>query len=214
MRIQYMGHSCFRIISETGTAVMTDPYDESAGLLSAVSADVVTVSHRHHDHDFVEGVSGNPAVLEKEVYLACDDIAIQSIHSFHDDKKGALRGENFVFCFLVDGLKVVHMGDVGELNEDLAKQIALCDVLMIPVGGVFTVDAAGAKWYVDKVRPKIVLPMHYKTAEHRFEIDSLDKFTNLFNADDVRYQHSETLVLEDVPENTTPRVVILDKYRD
>ncbi len=214
MRIQYMGHSCFRIISEMGTAVITDPYDESAGVLSAVSADVVTVSHHHNDHDFVEGVMGSPAVLEKEVYLACDDVAIQSIHSFHDDKKGALRGENYVFCFLVDGLKVVHMGDVGELNEDLAQQIVGCDVLMIPVGGVFTVDAKGAKWYVDKIQPKIVLPMHYKTAEHKFEIGALEKFTTLFAADDIQYRHSETLVLDDLPENASPKVVILDKYRD
>lgn len=214
MKIQYLGHSCFRIISSCNTAVICDPFDgEMVGFeMPKLSCDVVTISHHHRDHDFVEGVQGNPPLLEKDVYLAADDIAIQSIHCFHDDQKGRLRGENYAFCFLVDGLKVVHMGDIGEIDENLIKSIHGCDVLMLPVGGVFTVDAAAAKQYVDKVQPKIVLPMHYKTDKHNFEIGSLEEFTKLFPQERVNLTHSETLVLEDAPTNDEPQIVVLDRY--
>ncbi len=214
MKIQYLGHSCFRIISSCNTAVICDPFDGNmVGFeMPKLSCDVVTVSHRHRDHDFAEGISGSPAVLEKDVYLAADDIAIQSVRCFHDDQKGKLRGENYAFCFLVDGLKVVHMGDIGEVDENLIKKIYGCDVLMLPVGGVFTVDAKAAKIYVDKVRPKIVLPMHYKTDEHNFEIGGLSEFTKLFPPENVQYVHGETLVLEDAPTNIEPKIVVLDRY--
>ena len=214
MKIQYLGHSCFRLISEGGTAVITDPYDSNmVGLaLPKLSCDVVTISHHHGDHDYVEGVRGNPALLEGAVAVAADDVAITSLHSYHDDKKGKLRGENFVFCFLIDGIKVVHMGDIGEVDDQLAAQIHGCDVLLLPVGGVFTVDARGAKAYVDKIQPKIVIPMHYKTDKHKFDLGTLDEFVKLFDSASVRYQHSETLVLDDQPDNAHPQVIVLDVY--
>ena len=216
MKIQYLGHASFRLISELGTAVICDPYkSDMVGFeMPKLSCDVVTVSHNHGDHAAVDEVKGNPPVLEKEVYLAADDVAIQSIHTFHDDKQGKLRGENYVFCFLVDGLKIVHMGDVGCLDEKLAETLRACDVLLLPTGGVFTVDPAGAKWYVDKIQPKIVIPMHYKTSEHNFDIAPLEDFTKLFAPNQVRFAGSETLVLNDAPQNETPQIVVLDRYRD
>lgn len=214
MKIQYLGHSCFRIISSTGTAVICDPYkaDMVGFAMPKLSCDVVTISHHHDDHDCVAEVAGNPALLEKEVAVAADDVAVQSFHCWHDDKQGQLRGENYVFCFLVDGLKVVHMGDVGELSQELAQKLHGCDVLMIPVGGTFTVDAKGAKWYVDAIQPKIVIPMHYGTPEHKFQIDGVQKFLQLFPKQLVHFQNSETLVLEDQPQDQ--RLVVLDKYED
>ena len=216
MKIQYLGHACFRLISALGTAIICDPYKgEMVGFdMPKLSCDVVTVSHRHGDHDAVDEVKGQPAVLEKEVYLAADDVAIQSIRTFHDDKQGKLRGENYVFCFLVDGLRVVHMGDVGCLDEKLAQTIGGCDVMLLPVGGVFTVDAVGAKWYVDKVQPKIVVPMHYKTPDHNFGLGSLDDFLQLFSKEQVHILHSETLNLADQPQNALPQIYVLDKYQD
>lgn len=216
MRIQYLGHSCFRLISDIGTAIITDPYDpDMVGLnMPKLSCGVVTISHNHRDHDFIEGVAGNPALLDKLVSVAADDVAITSIRTFHDNEQGKLRGENYVFCFLIDGLKVAHMGDIGQVDDNLVKQIQGCDVLLLPVGGVFTIDAREAKAAVDKINPKIVIPMHYKTDKHKFGLGSLTEFTNLFDQKDVHFQHSETFVLEDLPENTQPKIVVLDVYEE
>lgn len=214
MKIQYLGHSCFRIISATGTAIICDPYkSQMVGFsMPKVSCDVATISHHHDDHDCLDEVWGNPAVLEGEVAVAADDIAIQSIKCWHDDAQGKLRGENYVFCFLVDGLKVVHMGDIGERNMQLAQKLYSCDVLLLPVGGTFTVDADGAKWYVDQIQPAVTVPMHYKTAEHAFEIDGVEKFLQLFPAECVKKPHCETLTLDDAPEQR--QIVVLDRYED
>lgn len=197
-----------------GTAVICDPYkSEMVGFsMPKVSCDVATISHHHDDHDCVDELWGNPAILDGEVAVAADDIAIQSIKCFHDDKQGKLRGENYVFCFLVDGLKIVHMGDVGEKNVELAARLHGCDVLLLPVGGTYTVDAEGAKWYVDKIHPGITIPMHYKTDEHRFEIDDVEKFLQLFPSEIIHKQHCETLVVEDSPLDN--RIVVLDRYAD
>lgn len=214
MKIQYLGHSCFRIISSMGTAIICDPYKgKMVGFsIPKVSCDVVTISHHHDDHDCVDEVWGNPAVLDGEISFAADDIAMQSIKCFHDDQNGKLRGENYVFCFLVDGLKVVHMGDVGEKNAELAARLFGCDVLLLPIGGTYTIDADGAKWYTDKIQPKIIIPMHYKTAEHNFEIDGVEKFLQLFPAEQVRHLHTETLTLDDEPREFF--VAVLERYCD
>lgn len=216
MKIQYLGHSCFRLISELNTAIICDPYQsEMVGFaMPKVSCDVVTISHHHRDHDCIEEVWGNPAVLEGEVCLAADDVAVQSLNTFHDDQKGKLRGENTVFCFLIDGLKVVHMGDVGFFDKDLAAQIYNCDVLLLPVGGTFTVNAYGANEYVKAVNPRIVVPMHYKTERHAFDIDGVEKFLALQNPENVRIAQSETLTLWDAPQNEQPQIVVLQPYTE
>ena len=216
MKLQNLGHASFRIISEMGTTIVTDPYDgKMVGFeMSRVRCDVVTVSHHHGDHDCMDAIIGNPAVLDEAIACAADDIAVTSYETFHDDVKGAKRGKNLVFSFLVDGIKVVHMGDVGCLDEDVASKIMGCDVLLLPVGGTFTVDAVGAKWYVDKVKPKIVIPMHYKTEEHSFNVDGVEKFLALFDAESVTDSVSDSLTLYDAPTNEQTRVIVLERYED
>lgn len=213
MKIQYLGHSCFRIISQLNTAVLCDPYcGKMVGFaMPQLSCDVVTISHHHQDHDCVDEVKGTPAVLEGEVNIAADDIAICSKETFHDDKQGKLRGKNMVFCFLVDGLRVVHMGDVGVFDEGIANFAEGCDVLLLPVGGVYTVDAKQANKYVQQIRPKIVVPMHYKTPLHNFEIDTVDKFLALQQPNNITFAPNETLVLEDAPKQGT-QIVVLQPY--
>lgn len=216
MRLQYLGHSCFRIISQMGTAIICDPYNsQMVGInMPKLSCEVVTVSHHHDDHDYTDGVKGCPAVLDEEVHVMADDIDITSIPCFHDDQKGKLRGKNLAFCFNVDGIRVVHMGDIGERDASLAEKLKGTNVLLVPVGGKFTVDASGAKWYVDNICPDIVVPMHYKTPQHNFEIDGVEKFLQLFDKKQITFAHSETLQLEDVPQNDVPQVVVLDVYED
>ncbi len=216
MKLQYLGHASFRLISEMGTTVVTDPYSAAmVGFeMTPVRCDVITVSHHHQDHDCTDGIIGDPAVLDEEVSLAADDIAIESVATYHDDVKGAKRGNNLVFMFLVDGIKVVHMGDIGCYDEAVADRIRDCDVLLIPVGGTFTVDAVGAKQYVDAVKPRIVIPMHYRTSEHNFNVDGVDKFLALFPQSAITDNGADSLVLNDAPDNADTRVVVLSRFKD
>ena len=216
MKLQYLGHASFRIISEMGTTIVCDPYKSDwVGFdMARVRADVVTISHHHGDHDCMDSIIGSPAELDVEIACAADDIAIESIETFHDDANGAKRGKNLVFTFLVDGLKVVHMGDIGCFDDNVVAKIKNCDVLLIPVGGTFTVDALGAKRYVDSVQSKIVVPMHYKTDEHSFDVDGVDNFLSLFDPDVVTVSQSDTLTLYDAPEGDQTKVVVLERFMD
>lgn len=216
MRLQYIGHSCFRLISEIGTTVVCDPFDgQYVGLhMPQIRCDLATLSHHHRDHDCTDTLYGGFAVLDEPVACAADDIAVQAVETYHDDKKGALRGKNLVFCFVVDGLRVVHLGDIGFVDEKIVKACRGCDVLMVPVGGVYTVDAAAAKRLVDCIQPKIAVPMHFMTDKHKFALGDLGDFLALFDADCVRVEQGCTLELSDTPQNEKTQVVVLSEYID
>lgn len=215
MRIQYLGHSCFRIISEMGTTVVCDPYSsEMVGLnMPQTRCDAVTISHHHKDHDCTDSVTGSFAEIDVEGACCADDIEIKSIATFHDDERGAKRGSNLVFSFKADGIAVVHLGDVGCKDFGVVNQIYGCDVLMLPVGGVYTVDAEGAKWYVDVVKPKIVIPMHYMSPKHKFKLGSLKDFLSLFDDSQVTFA-GDSLVLDDVPQNDETRIAVMQMLED
>ena len=188
MKIQYLGHSSFKLTESTGISVVTDPYDDSVGYhMPETDADAVTVSHHHYDHDAISKVKGNPVVLDKETgYILKDSVEISSIMSFHDDCRGKKRGENIIFKFRMDGLDVCHLGDLGEdCSSDLIEMILPVNVLMIPVGGNYTIDAKMAKEYVDRIMPDIVIPMHYRAKGCKLDIDKVDDFIDEFDGENV-----------------------------
>ena len=213
MKLQYLGHSSFRIISDMGMTIVTDPYkSDMVGLqMPLVRCDVVTMSHHHADHDCTESILGHPTEIDVCGACAADDVAINSFETFHDDKKGSLRGKNLVFTFLVDGLKIAHLGDIGCLDEKVAQSLVGCDLLLVPVGGTYTVDHLGAKWYVDKINPKIVIPMHYKMGTSTIDIAPVDDFLSLFDQQQIRHV-GDTLNLFDTPENEIPLVYVMDMW--
>ena len=215
MKLQYLGHASFRIISEMGMTIVTDPYKPSmVGLpMPQVRCDVVTMSHHHDDHDCTQNVLGVPTEIDVQGDCVADDVAIQSYKTFHDDQKGKLRGENLVFTFSIDGLKIAHLGDIGCLDEDIASKLVGCDLLLLPVGGTYTVDHVGAKWYVDKVQPKIVIPMHYKFGTSNIDIAPVDAFLQQFDASQIRHV-GDTLNIYDYPENETPLVYVMDMWTE
>lgn len=214
MKLHYLGHSCFRIISETGSTIVCDPYQSDyVGLdMPAVRCDAVTVSHHHRDHDCTESILGGYAVIDEPIAFPADDIAVDSILTYHDDCKGAKRGKNIVFSFLVDGIKAVHMGDAGCYDAKVVEFAKNCDVLLIPVGGVYTVDARQAKRYAEDIQPKIIVPMHYAVDTLKFELGSLDEFLSLFSSQQVERKNGYCLELLDKPENDEIKVVTLNKY--
>ncbi len=181
MKIQYLGHSCYVVIDEKGTKVLTDPYQKVGyEMPKGVCADVVTVSHGHFDHNFGEGVKTDIVLTATERFCK-NGVEIYGVKSYHDPKKGALRGENIIYIYEMDGKRLCHMGDIGEeCSAEIAQRIGKIDILFIPVGGTYTVDALGAKKYVDALRPKVVVPMHYKPKDGTLDIDGISSFLSLY----------------------------------
>ncbi|KQC15566.1 MAG: MBL fold metallo-hydrolase, partial [Methanosaeta sp. SDB] len=166
MKITWLGHSCFKIESDGGKVVVTDPFDESVNYPPPrIRADVVVVSHDHHDHNNVKALKGDPAVVRGPGKKTAEGIEFEGIASYHDEREGKLRGKNTIFCFEMDEIRVCHLGDLGhQLGEKEAAALGDVDVLMIPVGGTFTLDGEGAKKVAGQIKPRIVIPMHFKTA--------------------------------------------------
>lgn len=179
MRISWLRHACFMVEAQ-GYQVVLDPFDEVTGCPDTdVEADAVLCSHEHHDHNHRAGVKLRAG---KE-----SPFTVEVVESFHDEKEGALRGSNKIHILRAEGLKVAHLGDLGhQLSDEQAAALEGCDALMIPVGGTYTVDGDGAAAIVEKVRPRVVIPMHYRGEGFGFPvIDTVEPFLAHFPAEKV-----------------------------
>jgi L-ascorbate metabolism protein UlaG (beta-lactamase superfamily) len=180
MKVKWLGHSCFLITSEEGTRLITDPYTVGAGIsYSAIkeSADVVTVSHEHGDHNNVSAVKGSPQVIKGSGAKTAAGIEFNGIATYHDESRGREKGANTVFCFTVDGVRLCHLGDLGHLlSKEQAAAVGAVDILFIPVGGFFTIDAATASQVCQQLKPKVIIPMHFKTPKCAYPISTVDSF--------------------------------------
>ena len=184
MRLKWLGHSAFLLTASDGTRIVTDPYvpgsfngDIQYGPIRE-TADAVTVSHHHQDHDGTAGLPGRPKVIEGSGSFKAGSVSITGVESFHDDNQGARRGRNTVFVFDADGLRVCHCGDLGHvLSDNQVAAIGKVDVLLVPVGGTFTVDAAGARRVAARLGARVTIPMHFKTDKLSFGIDGVEGFT-------------------------------------
>ena len=185
MKRTWLGHSTFLLENEAGKRLVTDPVDErSLPDLPRVEADVITVSHRHHDHCAVERIGGTPTVKESLAPETLAGFSIRGFSTFHDEENGAKRGPNTIFLIEADGQRVVHCGDLGHVpDEATVNALYGCDVLLIPVGGVYTVDGKTAWEITKRIAPKTVVPMHFATADLSFRLDSPDRFLAAAKAD-------------------------------
>ncbi|MBA7645961.1 hypothetical protein ES703_53721 [subsurface metagenome] len=178
MKIKWLGHASFMITSETGTKIITDPYVTTENLNYGEikeSADIVTVSHEHGDHSNVSAVQGSPEVVRGTAKVK--GIEFKGIPAYHDDAEGQQRGKNTIFCFEVDGLRVCHLGDLGhQLNDKQIAELGSVDILLIPVGGNYTIDAKVAGQVCDELKPKVIIPMHFKNDKCTFPIAGVDEF--------------------------------------
>ena len=178
MKIKWLGHSCFMITSDTGTRIITDPYNTGGGLSYGEikeSADIVTMTHDHFDHNNVAAVGGNPEVVKGSAKIK--GIEFKATPCYHDDAGGKERGNNTILCFEVDGIRVCHLGDLGhQLSDKQVAELGRIDILLIPVGGFFTIDANVASQVCNRLAPKVIIPMHYKTDKCDFPIADVDEF--------------------------------------
>lgn len=169
MEITYLGHSAFRIKGKK-TSIVTDPFDPAVTgfKIPSVQADIVTVSHEHKDHNNIKAVSGEPLVISGPGEYEVKGVRITGLRTYHDNTKGGERGYNTVYRIEIDNVAIVHLGDLGHKLSD--KEIEILDgvdILMIPVGGTYTINAAEAVEVISHLEPKVIIPMHYKSDKHK-----------------------------------------------
>lgn len=186
MNIQYYGHSCFKIATKAegrgseDVIAFIDPFDKKVGLKPPQGkADVVFVSHTHHDHNNVEALKESPVVIDAPGEYSVKGINVTGIDSFHDDKEGAERGRNTIFVLDTEDIRICHLGDLGvDLTIKQLEKIGDVDVLMIPVGGKYTIDYKVAAAIAKKLSPSIIIPIHYKMKETSIDIADEKDFCN------------------------------------
>jgi L-ascorbate metabolism protein UlaG (beta-lactamase superfamily) len=191
MRIQWYGQSAFRLAGETAS-VFIDPLGDTSAfaahgihidypLINGAAADLLLVTHEHADHNGVEAIDGDPVILRSTAGTHDSPIGeVVGVASEHDARAGTQHGPNTIFAFTLDGVRVAHLGDLGQsaLREEQAVAIGAVDLLFVPVGGGFTIGAAAAAAVVERLRPRWVVPMHYRTARLDF-LEPADEFLAL-----------------------------------
>ena len=204
MQVKWLGHSFFLVTSAAGVRLAFDPFGETVGYpLQEVSADFVLVSHDHFDHNNLKLVRGYEEVFRGAGNYERKGIKITISPTCHDEEGGKKRGKNHVSRVAVDGMVLVHCGDLGMVPEskDLEAWKPV-DILLLPVGGVYTIDAQKAKLLVKALNPHIVVPMHYKTRYLQFELDGVEPFLRGFEMVKRVGGSSFEIVKEKLPSTT------------
>jgi len=213
MEIVWLGHSCFRIRGKEAT-IVTDPFDKTLGYpLRKPTASIVTVSHNHPQHSFVDSVAGDPRVVSRPGEYDIANVFINGIATYHDNEKGAVRGKNTVFFMEIDEVKVCHLGDIGHVpTAEQIEQMSGVDILMVPVGGLSTINAAAAAETIGLLEPKLVIPMHYKTEVVKMELEPLEHFIKIMGLKEVISQPKLNVTKSNLPLET--KVLVLDYRRE
>jgi L-ascorbate metabolism protein UlaG (beta-lactamase superfamily) len=217
MKIKWYGHSSFLLTSKNGTKIITDPY-QPGGYDGAIKygkipdmADILLISHSHPDHNYPQGLSGNPEQIKKSGVSNSSGITFNGIETFHDTSKGKERGENIIFTFNIDDINVCHLGDLGHsLTINQVEKIGKVDILLIPVGGFFTIDANTAKEIINILKPKITIPMHFKTEKIDFPIEKVDLFVKGLKVVNRLKESEIEIKKEELPQE--PEVIVLNNY--
>ncbi len=217
MDIYWYGHSCFKLKGKNATVIL-DPFDpDFTGLKlpKDLSADVVLTSHDHKDHNFVSAVTkvdgSLPPVFSRPGEYEVSGAVITGINSFHDNADGAEKGKNTIFHLLFDNLDIVHLGDLGQskLTEEQVAEIGQTDILLIPVGSIYTIDVKSASEIISQLEPKIIIPMHFQIEGLKFELEGVENFLKEMGAENVVPQPKLSITKEKLPEE--PQVILLAK---
>ncbi len=203
MEITWLGHSCFRLRGSQ-TTVITDPYPPELGYsLGKPSARIVTISHQHPSHSYIQGVGGEPKILSGPGEYEINGILILGIATFHDTEGGAKRGKNIVYAMDIDDITVCHLGDLGHvLTSQQVEAIDNVDVLLLPVGGMSTLNASMAAAVIRQLEPKTVVPMHYKTPAINRELEPVEKFFKEMGIEQINPQPKLSVSKSNLPLST------------
>jgi len=207
MEISWLGHSCFHLRGKNVTLI-TDPFSPQLGhTLGKISAPIVTISHNHPGHNYVEGISGDPRIVRGPGEYEISDVLITGVASYHDDKHGQELGRNTIYIIHMDDLVICHLGDLGHvLQEEQLEEAADADILLVPIGGQHTINAAQAAEVISQVEPHIVIPMHYSPPQGDAP-NPLDKFCREMGIEAINPQPKLSITHSALPAET--QVVIL-----
>jgi len=181
MYITWLGQSCFKLqdkIGSDGVTLVTDPYSDDIGLkMPRFEADIVTVSHSHHDHNNIGALRGNPFIIDTAGEYETRGVFVEGVEAWHDAAEGKERGKNIIYRIEMEDISITHLGDLGHILD--AKQLEKLegtDILLIPVGGKYTINAAKAVEVISQIEPRIIIPMHYKVPGLKIDLDGAEKF--------------------------------------
>ncbi|WP_041083775.1 MBL fold metallo-hydrolase [Thermotoga profunda] len=208
MKITWFGHACFLI--ETGDVkILTDPFDSAVGYkIPNVVVDIITESHQHFDHNAHHLIKGRFELVKDPGIRQLKGVKITGVKTFHDSESGTKRGQNIIFTFDVEDIRIAHLGDLGHiLNQAQLDQIKPIDVLLLPVGGTFTIGPTEAKRVLDQINPHIAIPMHFKTKYIKFDIAPVEEFTKL--CENVKYTSNNILEIDKQIKNQEKLVYVL-----
>src|SRR3989344_1615646 len=215
-KLTWIGQSCFQISVSNGkdhsADIVIDPFDEKLGLkVPSFSADILLVTHQHYDHNNKGTVKGEPFLIENPGEYEIKGVFVQGITSFHDNKEGKERGLNTIYTIEAEDMRLCHLGDFGQqqLTDEQLELIGKVDILMIPVGGTFTIDGHEAAKVIGQIEPKIVVPMHYSLPKLKVELDGVDKFLKAMGKNSVVPTDKLTIKSSALPKDGMMEVVVL-----
>jgi L-ascorbate metabolism protein UlaG (beta-lactamase superfamily) len=214
-KLTWAGQACFQLSLSNGkdheASIVIDPYGDIGLKMPNMSADILLVSHGHPDHNNVEAVKGEPFVIENPGEYEVKGVFIQGIPSFHDDKQGKERGLNTIFIIEAEDIRFCHLGDFGqkELTDDQLEKIGNVDILMIPVGGTYTINGSEATKIIGQIEPKIVIPMHYGIPKLKFELDGVEKFLKAMGKNNAEEQDKLSIKSSALPKEGATEIIVL-----
>ncbi|MCE4627908.1 MAG: MBL fold metallo-hydrolase [Desulfurococcales archaeon] len=215
--IEWYGHSYVRIITASNARIVIDPHDGGSLNLPEfrVEADYALITHNHYDHNAVEMLRGNPKVLRSfRGETSLGDAHLIGLRTYHDKANGSIRGDNTVYILRVGPIRIAHLGDIGHLPEgEILDALKNVDVLMLPVGGVYTIDAYEAWETVELTGAKVVLPLHYWTHGSTAPLDSLDRFLEVAKAGRTRLDENRFSITRETLESIRRTIIVMPEPR-
>lgn len=219
MQIIWHGQSCFQIIARreknNQVLIVSDPFSEEIGLrVPRLEADIVLITHHHHDHNNIKAVSGSPFLIEGPGEYEIKEVFVQGIPAWHDNVSGKERDQNTIYTIEVEGMRLCHLGDLGqkELTADQLEKIGEIDILMIPVGGIYTISAKEAPKIMAQIEPKIIIPMHYQIPKLNLpaggKLDGLDKFLKTMGIKSIEPLPKLSIKKKDLSEEEAKIIVL------